>query len=299
VKYELTVEERIAMSSRSKGIVVYLALAFVGAWGIWGVAWLFGALNTGISGQVIVAVGAFSPALAAIAVRAWVTRERFADAGLRPHLRRMWPYYLVSWLLPLPVVAAIMLLAAALGISQVNGGGAGLPPLLVTEALVGTLVSAPLFWGEEFGWRSYLQLRLASGRPALAAVLTGLAWGIFHYPLILIGYEGYENAALGLAIFPVFTILMSIILGWLRLKTGSVWVTCLGHAAANGLGGTLTSYLYLGGGHFVFASYAGILSWAPLGALCAGILLFGGLRSPGRGVEHAALTPAHDAAMSR
>jgi membrane protease YdiL (CAAX protease family) len=263
-----------SMRSYTRGIVVYLAIAFGGAWGTWAVAWYFGALDTGLRGQLIVAAGAFAPALGALIVRAFVTREGFADAGLRLHLKQ-WPYYLCAWLLPLPVVTAIAGLAMGLGISP---HVPTLPLSLLLSALGGTLISAPLFFGEEFGWRGYLQLRLLAHRPLLAAASTGLIWGVFHYPVILVGYEGYEHVLLGLAIFPVFTILLSIILGWLRLKTGSVWVTCLAHAAANGLGGSLTAYLFLHSGHFSLLSYAGILAWIPLGVICTLLFLTGQLR---------------------
>ena len=60
---------------------------------------------------------------------------------------------------------------------------ADLPPALVLSALGGTVVLAPLFFGEEIGWRGYLQLRWFAHGPLLAAVLTGFVWGVFHYPL--------------------------------------------------------------------------------------------------------------------
>src|SRR5262249_33990254 len=162
-------------------------------------------------------------------VRTLITREGFTDAGLRPRFGHAWRYYFLAWLLPLPVVGVIVALALLLGLSQVP---LVLSPTLVIGTVIGTVVAAPLFIGEEFGWRSYLQLRLFGGRMLPAALLTGLIWGIFHWPLILIGYEGYENVFVGLAIFPVFTMLYSLLLGWLRTRSGSIWVTCLGHAAA-------------------------------------------------------------------
>ena len=42
--------------------------------------------------QLLILPGAFAPALAAYLVRAFVTREGFADAGLKPGLRRWRPY---------------------------------------------------------------------------------------------------------------------------------------------------------------------------------------------------------------
>src|SRR5215470_7298526 len=112
-----TLHWRKAMSTRMKGIVVYLILALGGAWAI---AWLRGALDTSLEGQAVVAAGAFAPALAAMIVRALITREGFADAGLRLRFRHAWRYYLLAWLLPLPVVGVIAALALLLGLSQVS-----------------------------------------------------------------------------------------------------------------------------------------------------------------------------------
>jgi uncharacterized protein len=259
-----------ADEATTRGIAVFLLIAIGGAWGVWAVAWLFGVLNTGASGQAFVAVGAFFPALAAFVVRRWVTREGFADAGLQLHLRRGQRYYLFAWLSPLAVVAAIAGLAAVLALPFVHSD---LSPVMVLSAVGGALLIAPLFFGEEFGWRGYLQLRWFGHRPLLAAVLTGTVWGVFHYPLILVGFEGYENPVVGLAIFPVFTVLQSVLQGWLRQRSGSIWTSCLAHSAANGIGGSMTAYLFLGGGHFVLTSYAGVLAWIPLGVICAWILL--------------------------
>jgi membrane protease YdiL (CAAX protease family) len=258
------------VSTRTKGIGIYLLIAVGGAWAIWAIAWLLGALDTSLKGQVVVAVGAFAPALAAVIVRAVITREGFADAGLKPRLRSAWLYYLLAWLLPLPVVGVIVALALLLRLSHAP---LSLSPAVIVSAMVGSLVSAPLFIGEEFGWRGYLQPRLFSGHSVPAALLTGLIWGVFHWPLILVGYEGYENVLVGLAIFPIFTMLYSLVLGWLRARSGSVWAACVGHAAANGSGGALTAVLFVHSGHFILLSYAGVLAWIPLGALGAVLIL--------------------------
>ena len=263
------------MTMRGKGILAFLLITFGMTWSIWGVAWLLGFLNTSVSGQIIVAVGAFAPALATLIVRKWITREGFADAGLRPNLVKKLPYYVFAWLWPLVGVGVVIAVASALGIVPFRSDVA---PLLIVSALAGALLAAPLFFGEEFGWRGYLQLRVASGRPLRAAVVTGLIWGVYHYPVILVSFEGFENTLVGLIVFPVTTILLSIIFGWLRAKTGSVWVTCLAHSATNGVGGALLAYLYLGGGSFVLTSYVGVLGWIPLGLFCLGLLVTGQFR---------------------
>jgi CAAX protease family protein len=262
------------MSRDATRIAGFLLLAFGGAWSIWALAWLLDVFNTSVAGQLIVAAGAFSPAIASIVVR-WLSGEGFADAGLRPNLRNRTMYYAVAWLLPLPVLGVVIALAAALGLPFANRD---LPPTAVITALLAAVLATPLFFGEELGWRGYLQIRLFAGRrPLLAAIFTGLVWGAFHFPVILAGFEGYENVALGLVTFPVFTVLLSVIFGWLRERAGSTWVTCLAHSASNFVGGSLSAYLFLGSGSFILTSFAGVLTWIPLGAICAWIVLTGRL----------------------
>src|SRR5215469_17267478 len=108
------------MRGSRRGILLFLFFTFGITWGVWGLARVLGVLNTGPSGQIIVALGAFGPAIAAIIVRRLVTHEGFADAGLRLHLGQGWPYYLFVWLIPLPVVATIVVLSGALGIVKIH-----------------------------------------------------------------------------------------------------------------------------------------------------------------------------------
>ena len=283
------------MNSKTRGITVYLLIAFGIAWILWEIPLQLGISPRDLLFQLVALPGAFAPAAAAIIVRKWVTREGFADAGLRLNLRR-WPYYLVAWLLPLPVTAIIVALAVVLGVGRPDFSlmralralapeGASVPAvpsnlLLVVpvQLLVTSLLATPILWGEEFGWRGYLQIRLLHKRPLLAAVATGLIWGVWHYPLNLRGYNFPGHPLLGLVAFPVSTVLLSIIFGWLRLKTASVWAASLAHAATNAVGGSLTTLLFAGGPDLAFVGYLGLLGWVPLGALCAWIVLGGHLQ---------------------
>jgi membrane protease YdiL (CAAX protease family) len=144
--------------------------------------------------------------------------------------------------------------------------------VVVVVLLVQAVVLTPVLWGEEFGWRSYLQIRLLADRPPLATVVTGLIWGVWHYPLILAGYERYESPLLGMLVFTVSTVLISIIFGWLRLRTRSIWCSSLAHSSTNSVGGSLTVLLFLGGADYTLVSYLGVLAFVPLRALCAWII---------------------------
>ena len=277
------------MSQRTRGILVYLLLAFGLAWVAWEIPARLGITPWDPLFQLFALPGGFAPAIAAIVVRRWVTREGFGDAGLRPNLRRNWRYYVAGWLLPIPVVAFIIAAAPLLGLSQPDWtlarffrfymGQAPATPLpafvwaiLPLQMPLNALLGTPLLWGEEFGWRGYLQTHLFPGRPLAAAVVTGLIWGIWHYPINLRGYNYPDHPILGLLLFPVGTILLSIIFGWLQRRTGSVWAPSLAHAASNAIGSSLTLVLFLGGPNWIFLSYLGILAWIPLGAVCVWII---------------------------
>jgi membrane protease YdiL (CAAX protease family) len=226
-------------------------------------------------------------------VRKWTTREGFADAGLRLYASK-WRYYLVGWLLPVVVVGYIVLAAPLLGIgkadfSLVRGVKALMPPgvtahatlnpwFLLTLPIIAIFV-APLSFGEEFGWRSYLQLRLFPNQPALSAVVTGVIWAAWHLPVLVRGYAFPNNPYAGLPVFAVSCILLSIIFGWLRRKTESIWSASLAHAATNAVAGNMTFLLFSGGANLLLVSNLGMLAWIPLGVLSAWILFTGQLKA--------------------
>lgn len=283
------------MSNKTRGIVFYLLIAFGMAWILWEII-----LRSGLSPQnpffqFAILPGAFSPAIASLVVRKWITREGFADAGFRLHLRESWRYYLVALFLPIVVMAIIILLAVVTGLGQPDftlgralralapgSAPVSLPPfapiLAIAELPFTAILGIPILWGEEFGWRGYLQIRLLANRPLLAAITTGIIWGIWHYPINLRGYNFPGHPIVGLFVFPISTVLLSIIFGWLFLRSGSIWVTSLAHAATNAIGGSLMLLLFTGGADFLYVSYLGLLGWIPLGALCLWIILSGQLK---------------------
>ena len=282
------------MDRSKNGIVAYILIAFGMAWVLWGAVLLLGLAADSPLFQLAILPGAMAPAVAAAVVRKWVTREGFADAGFRLNLVH-WRYYVAGWSLPLFVVASIVLLAVALGVSdpdftldralrELAPDGSDVPTLppgilaiVVIQVAVTAVIVTPILFGEEFGWRGYLQPRLFGDRPLLGAVATGVIWALWHLPINLRGYNFPDNPLIGMLVFTVSAIMLSIIFGWLRVKTGSIWGPSLGHAATNAVGGGLTLFLFLGAQNWLFVSYVGILGWLPLGALCAWVLLTGQL----------------------
>jgi membrane protease YdiL (CAAX protease family) len=285
------------MRNTTKGVISFLLLVFGIAWISWEIPIRLGVSPKNPLFQLVALPGGFAPAIAAFIVRQWITHEGFADAGLRPNLRK-WRYYLIAWLLPLAVTPCIVILGLTLRLGQpdftLKRALAALAPestgslptipaylwaVIPVQLLITALIATPILWGEEFGWRGYLQLRLLKQHPLLAALATGVIWGMWHLPLNIRGYNFPDHPLIGLVVFPVSTTLISIIFGWLRLRTGSIWASSLAHAATNAVGGSLTTLLFMGGPSMIWVGYLGVLSWIPLGALSAWIILTGQLKT--------------------
>ncbi|NMB80041.1 MAG: CPBP family intramembrane metalloprotease [Methanomicrobiales archaeon] len=118
--------------------------------------------------------------------------------------------------------------------------------------LVTSVVSWPKFFGEEYGWRYYLQDRMfglyGTGK---GVVLIGLIWGLWHLPLNLVGLNFAENLVAGNLVYLVYTITIGIIFSFAVLKTGSIWIAVLLHAITDAL--VVTGYPYIANGQVLFA----------------------------------------------
>jgi membrane protease YdiL (CAAX protease family) len=196
----------------------------------------------------------FAPLVANIATRL-VTREGWSNTLLRPNFRRGWRFYLAAWLLP--IVATIvggaiyfLLVPSRFDPSMTWARDAGLlgsasemapGALFITSVLMalatGATMGLLLGFGEEFGWRGYLLPKLMPLGGRKAVLLVGVIHGIWHWPIILLGYEygfGYWGApVVGPLLFVVFVLCLSAFLAWVTLRSGSVWPAAIGHGAIN------------------------------------------------------------------
>jgi uncharacterized protein len=276
-----------------KAILWFLAIAFLPAWVTWEIAIASRLDVLGWQMQLFLVPGAFCPALATFVVRKWITREGFDDLKLR--FGAGWFFYLLAWLLPLFVVGGMAALGVALGLGTPDFTLAtaiaaepvgrdlsmmqGLGLLIVPQVLLTAVVMTPVLFGEEFGWRGFLQRRLFPNAPGVSALVTGVIWGVWHYPLILRGYNYPDQPLLGAALFTVFTVLVSYIFGWFYRQSGSIWCTSLAHAATNTVGSL--SLLWLAGmGSPIIISYGGVLALAPIAGVAIVLALIDRSRPP-------------------
>lgn len=103
-------------------------------------------------------------------------------------------------------------------------------------ATIGFLVSIPSVLGEEIGWRGLLVPELSKVTSFTGvALISGLIWSVFHWPLILMGLYGNSGVSVyyQLFFFTLFITSSGTIMAYLRLKSGSVWTAVIYHAASN------------------------------------------------------------------
>jgi membrane protease YdiL (CAAX protease family) len=102
-------------------------------------------------------------------------------------------------------------------------------------ASAGMVLSIAFALGEEIGWRGFLSPHMTHAFGfRTGAILTGLIWAAWHLPLVL--FADYHSAApkwFAAICLIMLLIAMSIIMAWLRLRSGSLWTGALFHASHN------------------------------------------------------------------
>jgi membrane protease YdiL (CAAX protease family) len=110
--------------------------------------------------------------------------------------------------------------------------------------LLGPFLGLLIAFGEEYGWRGYLQSELIKIGKVRGILLVGVIWGLWHAPVIMMGhnYPGYP--LLGVLVMTLYTIGLGFFLGYAVLKSGSVWLAAYLHALNNGVASFLVVLVY-------------------------------------------------------
>lgn len=274
-------------------IGIFVAVAMILAWAVCLPLWMSG---EGLGNPLLVQVSGmammFTP-LIAVVVAMLIQRRRTGEprASIARYLG-IWPLRPFGRVLGMTalaffgvfvLVAAAYLLGAAFGWMQVDLLGlsgfkaqmAQLPgldqiPLIVAVIgylvimALGSLINMTVAFGEEIGWRGWLltSLRPLGTWPAL--LIVGAIWGLWHAPLILLGYNFARPDITGLAFMVGGCIMLGILFGWLRLRTGSVWPAVAAHAALNGSAGMLLGLFIDGSAEapdMALVSFLGVSGW--------------------------------------
>jgi membrane protease YdiL (CAAX protease family) len=103
--------------------------------------------------------------------------------------------------------------------------------------IAGVTVNAIAAFGEELGWRGFLFKELGHMDLWRSSAIIGLVWGIWHFPLILLGQNYPQHPVAGVFMMILFSILLSPIFGYVRLKSKSVIAAAVMHGSLNGTAG--------------------------------------------------------------
>lgn len=253
----------VGQSKRYKtSITVFLSVAFVLAWLVILPLWFGDGLQSPVAVVLMVAM-MFAPTIAALVTVFFVAKPKHkAQAlGLVPlqPVGRLIGYLAVALVLPIVLCMLALVVGSLLGVFPADFtdfagfqqtiklqlaefGISELPApvgVLVAGQFLNVVIAAVFInllpaLGEEIGWRGWLLPKLLPLGPWPAILLSGIIWGLWHAPVILLGYNYPTTPGwLGLLAMVGFSTVLGGIFGWLRLRGGSVWPAALAHSSLN------------------------------------------------------------------
>ncbi|TGD76240.1 CPBP family intramembrane metalloprotease [Mangrovimicrobium sediminis] len=106
----------------------------------------------------------------------------------------------------------------------------------VLTGTVSFVLLLPGVLGEEIGWRGLLVPALSARfRFTTVALLSGLLWSMWHWPLMFLGFYGNSETPLvfQLASFTLCLVSISIVMAYFRYKSDSLWPAVTLHMSHN------------------------------------------------------------------
>jgi membrane protease YdiL (CAAX protease family) len=282
----------------------FLAMAYGWALAVGGALALLGIpLGSGAGLAVIALLYMPAPAVAALAVERRLVRSRLR-VPRREGGRAVVRFFALPVLVVLAATGVLAAVTALLGnelripgvgvlavdpeslresltalLGTEGAGGVRLPASPVATVIVAVVGGVLAGWtvnglfalGEEYGWRGLLWEEVRPRGILAANLIIGAAWGLWHAPLILLGYNYPGHHLAGVAMMVVFTTAFSFVLTAVRELTGSVLPAAAAHGAFNGVAVFVT--LAIPGANPLVGGPLGLLGCGAL-ALVAVVLWF-------------------------
>jgi uncharacterized protein len=269
-------------------IAAFLAIAFGLSWLVAMPLWFGEGLASPLFPVIAIAMMA-TPAIAAIVVVFAIERpaQKGEALGLRPlgKAKRFIGFLALAITIPIALIALALVVGALLGLYQPDligfsgfqqlvdaqlkdAGVASLPipigalvALQFVSILLGAIINMIPALGEELGWRGWLLPKLMPLGVVPALIVSGIIWGAWHAPLILLGYN-YPGVPgwLGVLAMCGMCIVVGGVFGWVRIASGTVWPAALAHGSFNAAAGM--SILFSTAGVTTDVTQATILGWS-------------------------------------
>jgi len=200
------------------------------------------ALATTISGAMLI----FSVAgLVLLMVLRWRGGpQSFAGAGMAFGSFRIWILYGLGLVLFFGLQALlnyVFKFGTLVDITKLYPPGvtAGIPPIallgssLLNVIIIGPFLGLIITFGEEYGWRGFLQSELVHLGRIRGVGLLGIIWGVWHWPIILMGFNYPGEPVLGPLLMTGYTVVLSYFLAYAVFKSKGVWTAAYLHALSN------------------------------------------------------------------
>jgi membrane protease YdiL (CAAX protease family) len=119
------------------------------------------------------------------------------------------------------------------------GVAAAIPPMalfgsiFLNAVIIGPFLGLIITFGEEYGWRGYLQSELVHLGRIRGVGLLGIIWGVWHWPIIWMGYNYPGQPLLGPLLMTGYTVVLSYFLAYAVFKSKGVWTAAYLHALNN------------------------------------------------------------------
>ena len=193
--------------------------------------------------------------LLALILRLAGGKQSFSAAGLGGGKAKWWLWlslavilYMglqtaLNWLFKMgsqPDLSSLFAQGAAAGMS----GTLFFVILTVQTVLLGPFLGLLITLGEEYGWRGYLQPALTKMGRVRGVALVGVIWGIWHWPIIWMGYNYPGHPWLGSLLMMLLCIGLAFILGYAVLKARGVWIAAFLHATFNQVSSYFMGLIY-------------------------------------------------------
>jgi len=249
------------------------------SWAVAGAAILLGIRNTlSVSYTVFAAFYMFLPMICSIILQIIHKEKPFRNLGISFHFNR---WFIIAGVVPIIysfVALGINLLFPDISFSAAYEGLLSrlpaeqmelaeqqlsqFPPVIyfflqVLGAIIaGYTINAVAGFGEELGWRGFLLKSLSHKKFITVSLIIGAVWGLWHFPLILIGHNYPQHPVIGVGMMVIFCILLTPMMIYIVKKSKSVITAAIFHGMNNAIAGI--SILYIVGGNDITNGVTGI-----------------------------------------
>jgi membrane protease YdiL (CAAX protease family) len=249
------------MNRNSKKAILFIGLSYSVSWLMAILFFTFGGKWMTPGSVVMAVVYMFVPTVVAIIVQKFIYKEAVKEPlGISFRLNR---WFIVAWLLPLLIAIAAAAVSIVLPgaefvsapegsrvfehfrtilpaetLQQMERQISSLPfhPfwfVLLQGVVAGITINAVAGFGEELGWRGFLQKEFGYMGFWKSSAVIGVVWGIWHAPLVLKGHDYPQHPVAGVFMMVILCVLLAPIFSYVRLKAKSVVAAAIIHGTFN------------------------------------------------------------------